>query len=181
MTTYGYARTSSIEQVAGLADQISKMKHAGCTDQYIFSEQISSVKMEDRAEFSKVIAALRRGDVLCVHQFVQSRTFNDAHDRNRVKGSYRRRYDQNTGFIHRHGNFGGPTYFQSVCLNRAVRTREHVGASTSGHFGCEATRCLRWPSTDRKSQTRPPNPPPHNWYSAHQHPISAVSPAQPDH
>lgn len=64
MTTYGYDRTSSIEQVAGLADQISKMKHAGCTDQYIFSEQISSVKMEDRAEFSKVIAALRRGAVL---------------------------------------------------------------------------------------------------------------------
>lgn len=64
MTTYGYARTSTIEQVAGLADQITKLKDAGCTDQTIFREQISSVKMEHRIEFAKVIAALRCGDVL---------------------------------------------------------------------------------------------------------------------
>lgn len=64
MATYGYARTSTVEQVAGLADQIAKLKEAGCTDQTIYREQISSVKMEDRIEFAKVIAALRRGDVL---------------------------------------------------------------------------------------------------------------------
>nr|WP_315252946.1 recombinase family protein [uncultured Duganella sp.] len=64
MATYGYARTSTVEQVAGLADQIEKLKDAGCTEQTIFREQISSVKMEDRIEFAKVIAALRRGDVL---------------------------------------------------------------------------------------------------------------------
>jgi hypothetical protein len=33
MTTYGYARTSTVEQVAGLADQIAKLKSAGCSDQ----------------------------------------------------------------------------------------------------------------------------------------------------
>lgn len=64
MTIYGYARTSTIEQVAGLADQISKLKAAGCTDQSIYQEQISSVRMEDRVEFAKVLSVLRAGDVL---------------------------------------------------------------------------------------------------------------------
>lgn len=64
MATYGYARTSTIEQVAGLADQIAKLMNAGCNDQTIYREQISSVKMEDRLEFARVIATLRRGDVL---------------------------------------------------------------------------------------------------------------------
>lgn len=35
MTHYGYARTSTIEQVAWLADQLEKLKGAGCTDQTI--------------------------------------------------------------------------------------------------------------------------------------------------
>jgi len=64
MTFYGYARTSTVEQVAGLADQISKLKAAGCTGQTIFSEQISSVRMEDRTEFAKVLGLLKGGDVL---------------------------------------------------------------------------------------------------------------------
>lgn len=64
MTVYGYARTSTVEQVAGLADQIAKLKEAGCTDQSIYREQISSVKMEDRVEFVKVLAGLKMGDVL---------------------------------------------------------------------------------------------------------------------
>ncbi len=64
MTIYGYARTSTVEQVAGLADQITRLKAAGCADQTIFQEQISSVKMEDRAEFVKVLGVLRAGDVL---------------------------------------------------------------------------------------------------------------------
>lgn len=64
MTIYGYARTSTVEQVAGLADQITKLKEAGCTDQSIYREQISSVRMEDRIEFAKVLASLKSGDVL---------------------------------------------------------------------------------------------------------------------
>lgn len=63
-TTYGYARTSTIEQVAGLADQVAKLKAAGCTDQTIYQEKISSVKMADRVEFAKVLAKLTKGDVL---------------------------------------------------------------------------------------------------------------------
>ncbi len=64
MATYGYARTSTVEQVAGLADQIGKLKAAGCTDQSIYQEQISSVKMEERVEFVKVLSVLKAGDVL---------------------------------------------------------------------------------------------------------------------
>lgn len=64
MTIWGYARTSTVEQVAGLADQIAKLKTAGCTDQTIYREQISSVKMADRVEFAKVLTKLSKGDVL---------------------------------------------------------------------------------------------------------------------
>lgn len=64
MTVYGYARTSTVDQVAGLADQITKLKEAGCSNQTIYQEQISSVRMEDRTEFAKVLAALKPGDVL---------------------------------------------------------------------------------------------------------------------
>lgn len=64
MTIFGYARTSTVSQVAGLADQVSKLKEAGCTDQTIYQEQISSVKMADRVEFTKVLSKLTKGDVL---------------------------------------------------------------------------------------------------------------------
>jgi DNA invertase Pin-like site-specific DNA recombinase len=64
MTSYGYARTSTVSQVAGLADQVAKLKAAGCTDQTIYQEQISSVKMADRVEFAKVVARLKKNDVL---------------------------------------------------------------------------------------------------------------------
>lgn len=64
MTTYGYARTSTVEQVAGLADQVTKLLAAGCTNQTIYQEKISSVKMADRVEFAKVLAKLAKGDVL---------------------------------------------------------------------------------------------------------------------
>jgi DNA invertase Pin-like site-specific DNA recombinase len=63
-TIWGYARTSTVSQVAGLSDQVSKLKAAGCTDQTIFREQISSVKIEDRKEFALVLSKLSKGDVL---------------------------------------------------------------------------------------------------------------------
>lgn len=64
MTIYGYARTSTVSQVAGLEDQVAKLKEAGCTDQTIYQEQVSSVKMADRIEFAKVLSKLKKGDVL---------------------------------------------------------------------------------------------------------------------
>lgn len=65
MTMYGYARTSTVDQVAGLEDQVAKLRAAGCSDQCIYAEKISSVRMADRVEFTKVLALLSRGDVLC--------------------------------------------------------------------------------------------------------------------
>jgi len=66
MTTYGYARTSTADQVAGLEDQVKKLKAAGCTDQSIYREHASAVKMEDRKAFGEVMKELAAGDVLVV-------------------------------------------------------------------------------------------------------------------
>lgn len=63
-TTWGYARTSTSDQLAGLADQIAQLKAAGCDEQSIYQEQVSSMKMEERVEFTKVLAKLAKGDVL---------------------------------------------------------------------------------------------------------------------
>lgn len=66
MTTYGYARTSTAEQVAGLEDQVRQLKAAGCTDQTIYREHQSAVKMEDRIAFAELMTKLQPGDVLIV-------------------------------------------------------------------------------------------------------------------
>lgn len=59
----GYARTSTIEQQAGLEAQVRDLMAAGCSQ--TFSEQISSVK-EHRPMLEKALAALGPGDVLVV-------------------------------------------------------------------------------------------------------------------
>src|ERR1700733_6463381 len=58
----GYARTSTVEQNAGLEAQIRDLKAAGCTR--IFSEQVSSVG--ERTELDRALAYLRGGDTLVV-------------------------------------------------------------------------------------------------------------------
>jgi DNA invertase Pin-like site-specific DNA recombinase len=58
----GYARTSTVEQVAGFDAQIRDLKEIGC--QEIFSEQVSSVAT--RAELAIALRSLRAGDVLVV-------------------------------------------------------------------------------------------------------------------
>lgn len=50
MITYGCARTSTVEQVAGLAEHVAKPKAAGCTDKTIHQEQISIVKMAHKID-----------------------------------------------------------------------------------------------------------------------------------
>lgn len=57
----GYARTSTIEQVAGFEDQKTKLVNAGCIEFY--SEQISSVAKE-RPEFDAMLRFARRGDTI---------------------------------------------------------------------------------------------------------------------
>jgi len=58
MKTVGYARTSTLEQEAGLKAQIRDLEAAGCNR--IYQEQISSVVQ--RAELERAIDYLREGD-----------------------------------------------------------------------------------------------------------------------
>ena len=58
----GYARTSTIEQAAGLAAHKRDLKAAGC--EKIFAEQVSSVAA--RARLTAALEFVREGDVLVV-------------------------------------------------------------------------------------------------------------------
>jgi DNA invertase Pin-like site-specific DNA recombinase len=58
----GYARTSTVEQQAGLDAQLRDLRAAGA--EKLFSEQVSSVA--DRAQLTACLAFLREGDVLVV-------------------------------------------------------------------------------------------------------------------
>lgn len=58
----GYARTSTIEQNAGLESQLKDLEFVGC--EKIFHEQISSLAL--RAQLQAAIDFVREGDVLIV-------------------------------------------------------------------------------------------------------------------
>lgn len=58
----GYARTSTLDQVAGFEAQQAELKAAGA--EKVFAEQISSVA--DRATLAAALDHLRKGDVLMV-------------------------------------------------------------------------------------------------------------------
>lgn len=58
----GYARTSTLEQVAGLEAQLRDLRQLGC--EKVFQEQASSVGR--RTELERVLEFLREGDVLVV-------------------------------------------------------------------------------------------------------------------
>jgi DNA invertase Pin-like site-specific DNA recombinase len=58
----GYARTSSLSQVAGLEAQVRDLQAAGCTK--IFQEQVSSVA--ERQQLELALDFVREGDTFCV-------------------------------------------------------------------------------------------------------------------
>ncbi len=58
----GYARTSTLEQQAGLDAQLRDLKAAGCKK--LFSEQVSSVA--DRAKLTAALDYAREGDTLVI-------------------------------------------------------------------------------------------------------------------
>lgn len=60
----GYARTSTLDQTAGLEAQERDLTAAGCTR--IFREQVSSVDMVKRDALAEALAWLRPGDTLVV-------------------------------------------------------------------------------------------------------------------
>lgn len=59
----GYARTSTVEQVAGLEAQLRDLGAQGCTK--VFSEQVSSVG-EGRPQLTAMLDYVRDGDVVVV-------------------------------------------------------------------------------------------------------------------
>ena len=64
MTTYAYARTSSLEQQAGLTDQITRLTASGCDK--VFSEQVSATDMAARKEWSSLLSCLKHGDSVVI-------------------------------------------------------------------------------------------------------------------
>ena len=56
----GYARTSTVDQIAGFESQLRELESAGC--EKIFQEQVSSVGQ--RLELNSAIDFVREGDVL---------------------------------------------------------------------------------------------------------------------
>ena len=60
----GYARTSTLEQKAGLEGQERELTAAGCERLYI--EQVSSVDVVARVKLAEVLDFIREGDVLVV-------------------------------------------------------------------------------------------------------------------
>lgn len=60
----GYARTSTLDQIAGLEAQIRELQTAGCTK--IYEEQVSSVDVAHRDRLREALAYLRDGDTLIV-------------------------------------------------------------------------------------------------------------------
>ena len=63
MAVVGYGRTSTVEQKAGLADQLRELEAAGCTK--LYSEQLSGVDTK-RPQLEAALHYLREGDTFVV-------------------------------------------------------------------------------------------------------------------
>ena len=60
----GYARTSTLDQKAGLDAQLVELKAAGC--EKLFEEQVSSVDVPARKRLAEALDFVREGDTLIV-------------------------------------------------------------------------------------------------------------------
>lgn len=60
----GYARTSTIDQTAGLEAQLRILEAAGC--ERVFEEQVSSVDVKARHKLDQALSFVREGDTLVV-------------------------------------------------------------------------------------------------------------------
>ena len=63
-TLIGYARTSTVDQAAGLEAQERDLNAVGCTR--IFTEQVSSVDVKAREQLDAALGYVREGDTLVV-------------------------------------------------------------------------------------------------------------------
>jgi DNA invertase Pin-like site-specific DNA recombinase len=64
MATYGYARTSTLDQKYGYSDQIAVLEKAGCDK--VFAEQVSATDMAARKEWAAMMAGLKAGDIVTI-------------------------------------------------------------------------------------------------------------------
>lgn len=64
MTIVGYARTSTLDQTAGLEAQERDLRDAGCAR--LFVEQVSSVDVTARTRLAEALDYIRDGDTLVV-------------------------------------------------------------------------------------------------------------------
>ncbi|MFL7905704.1 recombinase family protein [Azospirillum argentinense] len=60
----GYARTSTIDQKAGIDAQVRDLKQVGCDK--LFHEQVSSVDVVSREQLAQALEFVREGDTLVV-------------------------------------------------------------------------------------------------------------------
>jgi DNA invertase Pin-like site-specific DNA recombinase len=60
----GYARTSTLDQKAGIEGQLRELVALGC--EKVFTEQVSSVDVKERKELASALEFVRAGDVLVV-------------------------------------------------------------------------------------------------------------------
>ena len=60
----GYARTSTLDQTAGLEAQQRELNEAGCKK--VFVEQVSSVDVRAREKLAEAMDYVREGDTLVV-------------------------------------------------------------------------------------------------------------------
>jgi DNA invertase Pin-like site-specific DNA recombinase len=60
----GYARTSTLDQTAGLEAQERDLEKAGCEN--VFTEQVSSVDVKAREQLEAALGYVREGDTLVV-------------------------------------------------------------------------------------------------------------------
>jgi len=64
MPIYGYARTSTTDQNAGLDDQIKRLHTEGCDKVYF--EQASATDLGARKEWTKLLQSLQTGDMVVI-------------------------------------------------------------------------------------------------------------------
>lgn len=60
----GYARTSTLDQKAGIEAQVRDLQAAGC--EKLFQEQVSSVDVANREQLAQALEFVREGDTLVV-------------------------------------------------------------------------------------------------------------------
>ena len=126
----GYARTSTLEQTAGLEAQLRDLKAAGVKK--IFSEQLSSVDAE-RPQLEAALDFAREGDVLVITKIdrIARSVANlcEIEAKLHAKGASLKVLTPAT----RHVDADRPLGLQHGWRNRPIRTRDYARAPARRH------------------------------------------------